>query len=147
MLSPQRITNGTAVALAVGAIAAPVASAAPIGGYSRQDKQLTTSAEAGPVTASHPTAPALAAWASSGAAAFHAVSSPSSPAVAWADASSGGFDWGDAGIGAGGLVLSIVAVGGGVVLLQRRTRRTGKTAAVATGWRRSAGQPRRSVLA
>jgi hypothetical protein len=37
---------------------------------------------------------------------------------------SGGFDWGDAGIGAaGGLALSMVAFGGGLAVSQRRTRR------------------------
>lgn len=38
---------------------------------------------------------------------------------------SGGFDWGDAGIGAaGGLALSMVALGGGLAASQRRGRRT-----------------------
>jgi hypothetical protein len=37
----------------------------------------------------------------------------------------GGFDWGDAGIGAaGGLGLSMLAIGGGLVIAQRRERRT-----------------------
>jgi hypothetical protein len=36
-----------------------------------------------------------------------------------------GFDWGDAGIGAaGGLALSMTAVGAGLALSQRRSRRT-----------------------
>jgi hypothetical protein len=43
----------------------------------------------------------------------------------------GGFDWGDAGIGAaGGLGLSMLAIGGGLVITQRRERRSnGPTAA------------------
>jgi hypothetical protein len=42
----------------------------------------------------------------------------------------GGFDWGDAGIGAaGGLGLSMLAVGGGLVIAQRRERRSSRPAA------------------
>jgi hypothetical protein len=43
---------------------------------------------------------------------------------------SGGFDWGDAGIGAaGGFGLSMLAIGGGLVITQRRDRRTSGPAA------------------
>ena len=43
---------------------------------------------------------------------------------------SGGFDWGDAGIGAaGGLGLSILGVSGGLALTRRRGRRTTRSAA------------------
>jgi hypothetical protein len=36
-----------------------------------------------------------------------------------------GFDWGDAGIGAGaGLALSVIAVGGALAVSQRRSRRS-----------------------
>ena len=42
----------------------------------------------------------------------------------------GGFDWGDAGIGAaGGLGLSMLAIGGGLVIAQRRDRRPSGPAA------------------
>ena len=42
----------------------------------------------------------------------------------------GGFDWGDAGIGAaGGVGLSMLAVGGGLVIAQRRGRRSSGPAA------------------
>jgi hypothetical protein len=45
----------------------------------------------------------------------------------------GGFDWGDAGIGAaGGLGLSMLAVGGGLVIAQRRERRSSGPAAAAS---------------
>ena len=41
----------------------------------------------------------------------------------------GGFDWGDAGIGAAGaLGLSLVALAGGLAVSQRRARRTGSAA-------------------
>jgi hypothetical protein len=40
-------------------------------------------------------------------------------------AAPGGFDWGDAGIGAaGGFGLSMLAIGGGLVVTQRRGRRS-----------------------
>jgi hypothetical protein len=171
MLSHHHISKGTAVALAVGAFAAPVASAEPFGGipsqdkplspstqsrhvsaadqfarragswqsrsiagYSRQDKQLSASAQSAPAA---PLAgysrqisprPVLPASATPGAAAFYAVSSPGSPAVARATSPGDGVY---AGIGAAG-VLAIVAIGGGLVLVERRPRRT-KTTAVATG--------------
>ena len=49
---------------------------------------------------------------------------PSQPAVQIVRVSTpGGFDWGDAGIGAAGaLGLSMVAVGGGLVIAARRSR-------------------------
>ena len=143
MLSPQHITRATAMALAVGAFAAPAASAGPIADnaaaqlrqtqvvasvrgshpfgpnrpvpvaakslpsptYSRQDKQLAPRpAPLAPVNASAPVV---------------RVSNPT-----------GGFDWADAAIGAGGgVALSILGIGGALAL-QRRSR---KPAAVQTG--------------
>jgi hypothetical protein len=139
MFSPKRITPAATVALALGAIAAPAATAGPIGdnvtvqlrpapalqrakpsqpvpanptagapAYARQDKQL--------VPSSPTQAPFTAA-----------------PTVVRASNPNASFDWGDAGIGAaGGLVLSIAALTGGLALSQRRARRTG-TSTVATG--------------
>ena len=47
---------------------------------------------------------------------------PSGSDAARAVASDGGFDWGDAGIGAaGGLVITMLGVGGGLALSQRRS--------------------------
>ena len=143
MFSPQHITKGTAIALALGAVAAPAASAGPIAdnaaaqprptqvvasvrgshpfgpnrpvpvaaqpirslAFSRQDKQLVPrSAPLAPVSTSAPVV---------------RVSNPS-----------GGFDWADAAIGAGGgVALSILGIGGALTL-QRRSR---KPAAVRTG--------------
>lgn len=138
MLSPQRIARVTAVALTAGAVAAPVASARPARmaprqslaavsvsqqrqlsaatrpaaspadplKYARQDKQLVPSSPSqAPVKAVPPSAPAA------------------TPGE--------GFDWGDAGIGAaGGLVISVIGIGGALALSQRRTRGT-RPAAVA----------------
>src|SRR5437764_9965114 len=50
MFCPHHITKGAALALALGAIAAPVASANTVA-YSRQDKQQVTNAGAGPASA------------------------------------------------------------------------------------------------
>jgi hypothetical protein len=137
MFSAQSITRVTAIALTVGAVAAPVATARPARMaprqsvaaisvsqqrqlqakqhqastppvYSRQDKQLAPSSSSQtPVNAA-----------------------ASSPPTATA---SDGFDWGDAGIGAaGGLAISIVGIGGALTLSQRRTRRTRPTAVAAS---------------
>ncbi len=46
------------------------------------------------------------------------------PAVARAQAPQSGFDWGDAGIGAAGLALSAIGIGGAFAVSQRRSRRT-----------------------
>lgn len=131
MLSPQRIARVTAIALTAGAVAAPVASAYPPGGgssqpaaagsngvaqvkqhqaavYTRQDKQLVPSS---PSQAPVNTVP------------------PSTPATTPSE----GFDWGDAGIGAaGGLVISVVGIGGALALSQRRTRGTRPTTVAAS---------------
>jgi hypothetical protein len=44
--------------------------------------------------------------------------------VVRAQAPQSGFDWGDAGIGAAGLALSVIGVGGAFVVSQRRSRRS-----------------------
>jgi hypothetical protein len=46
--------------------------------------------------------------------------------------SSGGFDWGDAGIGAGGMLAVVALAGGGLVLVSRR-RTTDASGSPATG--------------
>jgi hypothetical protein len=93
----------TATALLIAALAAadaPTASAHPGGTahhpplvYSRQDKSL--------LPANDPP-----------------------PAVVQISSPDGGFAWGDAGIGAaGGFALSMIAIGGALVIAPRRTRR------------------------
>jgi guanyl-specific ribonuclease Sa len=52
-----------------------------------------------------------------------AVLPPNNQAVVRVQAPGGGFDWGDAGIGAaGGFALSMIGIGGALVVSQRRTR-------------------------
>lgn len=102
MLSTHRIARGTAVVLALGAIGVPAASARP--------------ARMAPLTVGSP---------------FHSAvhAAPAAPQTS----PNGGFDWADAGIGAaGGLVLSLLGVGGALAISERRTSRTGASAA-ATG--------------
>ncbi|MBV8218236.1 MAG: hypothetical protein JO325_07220 [Solirubrobacterales bacterium] len=82
---------------------APTARQAPPSVYSRPDKSmLPTSATAGGD--------------------FLAPAAP--PVVARVQAPQSGFDWGDAGIGAGGLALSVIGIGGAFAVSQRRSRRT-----------------------
>jgi hypothetical protein len=188
MFSRHHITKGTALALALGVIAAPVASANTVT-YSRQDKQQITKAGAGPastrpfdlnasgsyvarapgapVGAAQPSnnsssstggqgaPPILSAPTPSQSAAIQRAEQqaaegstlpagarysnaevnayPSGSAVTRASAPDGGFDWGDAGIGAAGaLAIAMLAVGGGLAVSQRRARRPA-TSAVATG--------------
>jgi hypothetical protein len=59
-----------------------------------------------------------------------AVAPSAPPAVVHVTADANGFDWGDAGIGAaGGLTISMVGLGGGLVVSQRRARRVRHTTA------------------
>jgi hypothetical protein len=156
MFSPHNIAKGTTVALALGAIAAPAASAMPIGGIPTTagpaPAQLTGSHPFGPnrtvpVAAATPTAVlhrAPAGWRLDPSA-FHPTYSrqdkqlvPSSPTQAPAPAAptvvssstpNSGFEWGDAAIGAGGgIVLSIVAIGGALGI-QRSRKATIRTSA------------------
>lgn len=47
------------------------------------------------------------------------------PTIVRVNASNGGFDWGDAGIGAGGgFALAMIGLGGALLASQRRERRT-----------------------
>jgi hypothetical protein len=53
------------------------------------------------------------------------------PTVIHVAAPTGGFDWGDAGIGAaGGLAISMLGVGGALMISQRRVRRSSKPTAI-----------------
>lgn len=103
--------------------------------YSRQDKQLMPS---GPSSVANPravVAPAGGMGETGAAAAFLAAHRLQTPAQSSAAATNPGdsFEWGDAGIGAaGGLVIALLGVGGGLALSQRRSRRT-PTSAVVTG--------------
>jgi hypothetical protein len=103
-------TAAIILSLAAGAPAAnarpadifPPTHQSPAAVYSRPDKtMLPTSATAGGD--------------------FLAPAAP--PVVARVQAPQSGFDWGDAGIGAAGLALSAVGIGGAFAVSQRRSRR------------------------
>lgn len=109
MTTTHRMTTGIVVALALGTSAA-TASARPF------DLNPAGSYVPAGTASMQATAP---------------LTSPSPPTIVRVTARNGGFDWGDAGIGAaGGLALSIVGLGGGLAVSQRRTRRTGHTTAL-----------------
>jgi hypothetical protein len=159
MVSHQHITKGTTVALVVGAIAAPAASAGPIADSTaaqQHQTQVVYPRVVGSVTGSHPFGPnrplpaagqyvPRAAGQPTGAVPI-AANPPSSsthspqdkqlvpksptpapvtpgPTIVQVSNPSGGFDWADAGIGAaGGLVLSVLGLGGSLAL-HRRSRK------------------------
>jgi hypothetical protein len=124
MTPTHRITT-TAAILTLAAASAPGA-AAPLDAfavtpthpaaatvYSRQDKSLT------PV--SSPTTPA-------GAIATKVLAPQ---AVVRVQVPQGGFDWGDAGIGAaGGVALAMLGLGGALVVSQQRPRRNRQTSSL-----------------
>ena len=109
----RRTATTTAIILSLAA-GAPAASArpadifppthqSPAAVYSRPDKTMI------PVTAPY-------------VGAFANTTAP--PVVARVQAPQSGFDWGDAGIGAAGLALSAIGIGGAFAVSQRRSRRS-----------------------
>jgi hypothetical protein len=110
----RRTATTTAIILSLTAAGAPAATArpadfvppshqSPASVYSRPDRTMI------PVTAPYVGAVAK-------------TTAP--PAVARVQAPQSGFDWGDAGIGAAGLALSVIGLGGAFAVSQRRSRRT-----------------------
>lgn len=120
MTTYRRITRLVTVAGAL-ALAATPAVAQPVGGYAggkyiRQDKQLVA-----PSTASVPSA---GSYVRQDKQLVGPNSASPSPTIVRLSPASGGFDWGDAGLGAaGGFALSMLAVGGVLAVTQRRGRR------------------------
>ncbi|MFZ0974795.1 MAG: hypothetical protein WAN22_21380 [Solirubrobacteraceae bacterium] len=111
----NRTATTTAIILSLAAAGAPTASArpadfvppsqqSPTAGYSHPDKSML------------PVSPP----ATSGG----AIKTNAPQAVVRVHAPQNGFDWGDAGIGAAGLALSVIGVGGAFAVSQRRSRRT-----------------------
>ena len=122
MTTTHRIGTTAVLILSLAAAGAPAASAAT---YSRQDKSIVPAAN--PRSAAvysrqdksivPPTPP------STTAASTAKVSA--APPVVRVQAPANGFDWGDAGIGAaGGLALSLIALGGALAVSQHRNRNT-----------------------
>jgi hypothetical protein len=128
--------TGLALALAIAALLAPAASARPIDQVSPQAKPAhsstpTSSPQATPespnaiLNGAHDPAPAPAPPHGVGYSSYD-VGTPSAPpseVPAAPVASDPGFDWGDAGIGAGaGFALTMIGLGGLLVLSNRRHR-------------------------
>lgn len=163
MFSPHQITKGATLALAFGAVAAPVASAEPIGGngaqavvhnapvvktvplgahpitppflYWRQDKQLVPSRPSPRPASPRTVAPSTGMGQTGAAAAYVAAHRLQTPAHlgAAAPSPSNSFDWGDAGIGAAGALALAVLGVGGGLALSERRSRRTATTTLATG--------------
>lgn len=114
MTTPQRITTTLAVALALAASA----GSALAGQFDLNSNGSYVPAAAGPAHALSPaTAPS--------------VTAGTSPTIVRVTAPSRGFDWGDAAIGAtGGVALSVIGLGGALVISGQRTRRPRPTKAM-----------------
>jgi hypothetical protein len=105
MTTPQRITTTFAVVLALATGAGPA-----LAGQFNLNSNGSYVPAAGPAHAVNPATPP-------------SVTAGVSPTIVRVTAPSGGFDWGDAGIGAaGGFALSMIAIGGALAVSQRRTR-------------------------
>jgi hypothetical protein len=109
MTTRHRIATGTIVALVL-ATSAPPALALPT-----EITASGTEVPASPSVSNQVTQP------------------PTAPTIVRVSAPTGGFDFGDAGIGAaGGFAISMIAVGGALVASQRRSRRSESTTALTT---------------
>ena len=131
-----KITRVTAVAavLAATAIAAPSVAANPprpaginagLGPSSGLATIAALNADAQPIESTVPAA-TVPAQGRVSAGLTMAAASADSPSVAAPTASAGGFDWGDAGITAAGMV-TLLGLGAGSVVLIRRSGRAGQT--------------------
>ncbi len=118
-LNHYRPARGLALAAAIGALAAPTASAAPY-------EQVFPSAEDESASRSSSAPPSPSSIAVSAAEEYNDLRSPDATTVpvrvvkVRADA---GFDWGDAGIGASGL-LALAAIGAGAAIATGHRPRT-----------------------
>jgi hypothetical protein len=137
MFSPKQITKLTAVGLTVGAIAAPAASAMPIGGFPTQTpshsapapqaKQSPAVRQVKYLASSRQLKPSGSAYSRQDKQ-LVPRSQPQAPttvptAVRHANPS-GGSDWTYAAIGAGGaLTLALVGLGGAFAVSERRSRK------------------------
>jgi hypothetical protein len=123
IISSAAVAVAVAVAFAMGTAPALAQPLVPDGGpYVRQEKQLVSprSKSVSPtiVSGSYVAQEKRVIGASS-----PSTAPSTGPSIVRVSPASGGFDWGDAGIGAaGGFALSMLGIGGALVLTQRRTR-------------------------
>jgi hypothetical protein len=141
MTITHRIGTAAVLILSLAAAGAPAALSQPLSGYTANlangqsstaarpnpDEQTVTGAGANRTSApvfSRQDKSIVSATAPSNAAGS-AVTAPAAPPVVHIQAPAGGFDWGDAGIGAaGGLALALIGLGGAFVVSQHRNRNT-----------------------
>jgi hypothetical protein len=117
----NRTATTAAIILSLAAASAPAASARPADSVPA-GKQVPTSVYSRPDKALIPVATQY------GGAIEKAIAPP---AVVRAQTPASGFDWGDAGIGAaGGLVLAMLGVGGGLAISHHRPQRSRRTTAL-----------------
>ena len=111
----NRTATTAAIILSLAAAGAPAASARPLE-YAPTGKQVPASVYSRPDKAMIPVATPQSGD----------IATPAAPhAVVRGQTQKSGFDGGDAGIGAaGGLAITMVGVGGALVVSQRRSRRT-----------------------
>jgi hypothetical protein len=143
VMTSTRRTAGTALlVLSLAAAGAPAASARPAD-FVPAGKQAPTSVYSRPDKSEIPVSPPATSGADLSAyregqlaAAFDVAATAANrasaqQAVVRIQTPQGGFDWGDAGIGAaGGIALTMLGLGGALGVSQRRTRRTRHTAAL-----------------
>jgi hypothetical protein len=116
MHTTHRITTTAAVVLSLAAVGAPTATAMVSG-----TNPATTANQAPATVYSRPDKSMIAVGSPSSAAILAKASLPQ--AAVRIQAPQSGFDWGDAGIGAASvLALTMLALGGGLVISQRRGR-------------------------
>jgi hypothetical protein len=118
MSSFRRSITAGLLGLSIAAAGAPIASASQVGAKYPTSEQLTSGVY------SRPDKMVIS---SGGDAGTVAIPQP----VVRVEMTKGGFDWGDAGIGAaGGLALSMIGLGGVLGAAQYRTRRSRGSAAL-----------------
>ena len=133
MLTARRLTSCFAVALATAAVAAPAAMARPeyLGSPQAQDQPSPGALDAGATAVSSRSLIPKAGSQSQDLRSPDARDAARGTEIGTAPSikivrvgASGGFDWGDAGIGAGTLGgLLLVALGGGLLVAHRRQQR------------------------
>lgn len=119
MTTTQRISTSAVLVLSLAASAAP-------GAFARQyDQGAASAASPAPAAYSPQDKSLLPPPAASASSLATAAKASTPPRIVHVTAASGGFDWGDAGIGAaGGFALSMIGLGGVLVVSGRRPRRS-----------------------
>jgi hypothetical protein len=123
MTTHHRIPTTAAVVLSLAAASVPTATARPV------DDPATPVHQAPAAVYSRPDKSLIPVATADGGQAAGTANAPQ--AVVRIQTPQSGFDWGDAGIGAaGGIALSMIGLGGALLVSQNRARRTRRTTAL-----------------